>query len=162
MADALFDRAAFIEKVRRVFEPLEDLLGGGNTFDYEEAMIFSGVINESQEHIVSVPLTSTSASLNTAKHLGEHDSWVQAGKLPLFAFCMLPPTDCIHTLEPDVPYLVRGVEWEKAEVVDAEGKVARHFTTWRHWGKPKPAYHKFSGNWEIHLQTCTTVSSNQQ
>jgi hypothetical protein len=161
MADVLFDRAAFIEKVRQVFRPLEGLLGEGNAFNYDEAMIFSGVINGSQEHVVSVPLTEASVSLNTAKHLGEQNSWAQAGKLPLFAFYMMPPTDCIHTLEPDVPYLVRGVAWEKAEVVDAAGKMARHFTTWWHRGKPKPAYYRFSGNYEIHLQTCTTASSNQ-
>lgn len=161
MPDPLFDRAAFIEKVRQVFKPLEALLGEGNAFDYDEAAIFSGVINGSQEHVVSVPLTKASVSLNVAAHLGEQDSWVQAGKLPLFGFYMMPPTDCIKTLDPDTPYLVRGVSWDQAEVVDAGERLARHFTTWWHRGKPKPAYYRFSGNYEIHLETCTTASSNQ-
>ena len=162
MPDPLFDRAAFIAKVRQAFGPLEGLLSGGDRFDYDEAMIFSGVINGSQEHVVSVPLTQDSPSVDVAMHLGEQNSWAQAGKLPLFAFYMMPPTDCIHTLEPDVPYLVRGVAWEKAEVIDVEEKMARYFTTWWHRGDPKPAYYKFSGNYEIHLQTCGTASSNQQ
>jgi hypothetical protein len=161
MPDSLFDRAAFIEKVRQVFKPLEVLLGEGNAFDYDEAAIFSGVINGSQEHVVSVPLTKASVSLNVATHLGEQDSWVQAGKLPLFGFYMMPPTDCIKTLDPDTPYLVRGVSWDQAEVVDAGERLVRHFTTWWHRGKPKPAYYRFSGNYEIHLETCTTASSNQ-
>jgi hypothetical protein len=161
MPDSLFDRAAFIEKVRQAFLPLEALLPNGDAFDYDETVIFSGVVNGSQEHIVSVPLTKTSVSVNVATHLGEQDSWAQIGKLPLFGFYMMPPTDCIHTLEPDVPYLVRGIAWEKAELVDAEGKTSRNFTTWCHRGNPKPAYHRFSGNYEIHSQTCFTASSNQ-
>ena len=162
MADPMFDRAAFIRKVRESFAPLEPLLPEGDAFNYDEAMIFSGVINGSQEHVVSVPMTTDSPSFNTAMHLGEQDSWAQAGKLSLFGFYMMPPTDCIHTLEPGTPYLVRGVAWDKAEVVDAGGEMARHFTTWWHRGKAKPAYYRFSGNYEIHLETCTTASSNQQ
>jgi len=162
MSDPMFDRAAFIQKVRETFASLEPLLPEGDAFNYDETMIFSGVINGSQEHVVSVPITKDSPSYGTAMHLGERDSWAQVGKLSLFGFYMMAPTDCIHTLQPDTPYLVRAVEWDKAEVVDAQGEMPRHFTTWWHRGKPKPGYYRFSGNYEIHLETCTTASSNQQ
>ncbi len=161
MAPPLFDRPAFIAEVRPWFQPLEALLPEGDAFHYQEAMIFSGVINGAQEHLISVPLTRDSVSFHAARHLGEQAAWPQVGKLPLFAFTMMPPTDCIHTLQPDVPYLVRGISWDQAEVVDADEQLARHFTTWWHRGKPKPAYYRFSGNYEIHLETCTTASSNQ-
>ena len=62
MPDPMFDRAAFIRKVRETFAPLEALLPEGDAFDYDEAMIFSGVINGSQEHVVSVPMTTDSPS----------------------------------------------------------------------------------------------------
>ena len=54
MADSLFDRAAFIEKVRNTFKPLEASLPDGDAFDYEEAALFSGIVNGSQEHVVVV------------------------------------------------------------------------------------------------------------
>ena len=38
MSDPMFDRAAFVEKVRQAFKPLEALLSEGNAFDYEELM----------------------------------------------------------------------------------------------------------------------------
>ena len=162
MSSPMFDRAAFLDRVRQTFAPLEALLPEGDAFDYDEAMIFSGVVNGSQEHVVSVCLTRSSPSFQKAMTLGDSDSWADVGKLPMFGFYMMPPTDCIHTLEPDVPYLVRGFEWANAEVVDKDGNVAREFTTWWHRGKPKPAYFKFSGNYEIHIETCGTASSNQK
>jgi hypothetical protein len=161
MPESLFDRAAFIEKVRQAFGPLETLLPDGDAFDYEETAIFSGVVNGSQEHLVLIPLTQASVSFNTAKHLGEKTSWEDVGVLPLFGFYMMPPTDCIHTLEPDTPYLARGIAWDRAELVDAEGRVPRLFVTWWRRGEATPAYYKFSGNVWVHLETCTTAGSNQ-
>ncbi len=161
MADSLFDRAAFIGKVRQAFEPLEALLPGGDAFDYEETALFSGVVNGAQEHVVVVPLTQASVSVDTAKHLGEKTSWESVGALPLFGFYMLPPTDCIHTIKSDTPYLARGIEWSRAELVDAGGGTPRLFMTWWRRGDATPAYFKYSGNLEIHLETCTTASSNQ-
>ena len=161
MPDPMFDRAAFIEKVHQAFKPLEPLLGEGNEFDYDKSALFSGIVNGSQEHVVVVPLTQGSASFDTAKHLGEHDSWDQVGKLPLFGFYMLSPTDCIHSLEPDTPYLARGIAWNRAEMVEAGGGIPRQFLTWWRRGDATPAYFKYSGNVEIHIETCTTASSNQ-
>jgi len=74
---------------------------------------------------------------------------------------MLSPTDCIHTLEPDTAYLARGVAWDRAELVDAEGRIPRMFVTWWRRGEPTPAYYKYSGNIWVHLETCTTAGSNQ-
>lgn len=161
MPNSVFDRAAFIEKVRQTFEPLEALLHEGDAFDYEETSLFSGVVNGSQEHVVVVPLTQASVSFNTARHLGEKTSWEDVGTLPLFGFYMLPPTDCIHTIAPDTPYLAQGIAWDRAELVDAGGGVPRLFVTWWRRGDGTPAYFKYSGNVEIHLETCTTASSNQ-
>ena len=161
MPDSLFDRTTFIEKVRQAFGPLEALLPDGDAFDYEETAIFSGVVNDSQEHVVVVPLTQASVSFNIAMHLGEKTSWEDIDVLPLFGFYMMPPTDCIHTLQPDTPYLARGISWERAELVDAGGEIPRMFLTWWRRGEPTPAYFKFSGNVEIHIRTCGTASSNQ-
>lgn len=161
-ASPLFDRAAFIERVRQAFGPLEALLPYGDAFDYEEAAIFSGVVNGSQEHVVVVPLTQASVSFYIAKHLGEEASWADIDSIPLFGFYMMPPTDCIHTLDPDTPYLVRGISWDQAEVVDANDIVARLFMTWWRRGEETPAYYRFAGNVEIHLETCTTSGSDQQ
>jgi len=161
-ASPLFDRAAFVEKVRLAFEPLEAILPDGDAFDYEEAAIFSGVVNGWQEHVVIVPLTQASVSIYVGKHLGEELSWADSATVPLFDFYMRPPTDCIHTLEPDMPYLVRGISWDQAEVVNAQDVVARLFMTWWRRGEDTPAYYKFLGNVEVHIQTCTTAGTNQQ
>lgn len=161
VSEPMFDRAAFLEKVRQAFKPLEALLDEGNAFDYEETALFSGIVNGAQEHVVVVPLTQASVAFNAAKHLGEHDSWDQVGKLPLFGFYMLPPTDCVHTLEPDTPYLARGIAWDRAEMVDAGGEIPRLFMTWWRRGDATPAYYKYSGNVEVHIETCTTASSDQ-
>jgi len=161
-ASPLFDRAAFVEEVRQEFEPLEAILPAGDAFDYEEAAIFSGVVNGWQEHVVIVPLTQASLSYYVGKHLGEELSWADIDTLPLFGFYMMPPTDCIHTLEPDTPYLVRGISWDQAEVVDANDVVARLFMTFWRRGEETPAYYKFLGNVEVHIETCTTAGTNQQ
>ena len=158
----LFDRAAFLDGVRQAFVPLEALLPQGDAFDYEETAIFSGVVNGSQEHVVIVPLTQASLSFYIAKHLGEELSWAGIESLPLFGFYMMSPTDCIHSLRPDTPYLVRGIAWDQAEVVDAGGAVARLFMTWWRRGEETPAYYKFLGNVEVHCQTSSTVSTDQQ
>jgi len=160
-ASPLFDRAAFVEKVRTAFAPLEALLPDGDAFDYEEAAIFSGVVNDWQEHVVIVPLTQASVSVYIGRHLGEEMSWADIDSLPIMGFYMMAPTDCIHTIEPETPYLVRGISWDRAEVVDASGTVARLFETWWHRGEPTPQYYKFLGNTEYHACTCTTVGTNQ-
>lgn len=158
---SLFDRAAFIDKVRVAFADVETLLGTGDTFDYEEVAVFSGVVNESQEHVVILPLTQASVSFHTQKTLGDHTSWDDISKLPLYGFYMMSPTDCIHTLKLDTAYLVRAVSWERAEVVNAAGEVERMFVTWVRRGESSKAYFTFRGNVEIHLETCWTASSNQ-
>jgi len=160
-ASPLFDRAAFVDKVRAAFAPLEALLPDGDAFDYEEAAIFSGVVNGWQEHVVIVPLTQASVSVYVGRHLGEEMSWADIDSLPIMGFYMMAPTDCIHTIKAETPYLVRGIAWDHAEVVNASGVVARMFMTWWHRGEPTPQYYKFLGNTEFHATTCTTVSTNQ-
>lgn len=74
---------------------------------------------------------------------------------------ILPPTDCIRDVEFNVPYLVRGLDWDVAELVDPRGKVARTVETWWARGADEGVYYKFSGNVKVHIQTCTTVGVNQ-
>ncbi len=162
MADPLFDRPAFIEKVRQIFASLEPLLPEGDAFDYEETALFSGVVNESQEHLVIVPMTRDSVSIQKGFTLGEQESWADVGTLSAFAFLVMPPTDCIHTVSYDVPYLVRGTSWNEADVVDEHNTVIRQFVTWWHRGEPQKQFYKFYGNAVIHISNCDTVSMNQQ
>lgn len=158
---SLFDRAAFIEKVRPAFADVEKLLGTGDAFDYDEVAIFSGIVNGSQEHLVILPLTQASVSFHTQMTLGNDTSWADVSALPLFGFYMISPTDCIHTLKLDTAYLVRAVSWERAEVVNAAGGVERMFVTWVRRGEQAKPYFTFRGNVELHLETCWTASSNQ-
>ena len=126
-------------------------------------MLFSGVVNGSQEHVVVVPLTSGSHSVDIAKNsLGSTLTWNDLPDgLPLFGLLILGPTDCINGLTYDTPYLAKGVSWERAQIINAQGVFLRNFVTWWRRGDPTPAYFKFSGNMEIHLETCGTASSNQ-
>ena len=158
-----FDRAEFVAWVRELFLPIEDafLIPEMDAFDYDAAVLFSGVPNGSQEHVVVVPLTSDSHSVYVATHLGEDLAWLDVGKLNLFGVLVMEPTDCISGLVHGVPYLARGVSWTHAEIVDASDVFQRYFLTWWHRGDPRPAYFKFSGNMEIHLDSCFTASSNQ-
>ncbi|MCK5246351.1 hypothetical protein KAR02_05605 [Candidatus Bipolaricaulota bacterium] len=158
---SLFDRAAFIEKVRVAFVDVEKLLGTGDAFDYEEVAVFSGMVNRSQEHVIILPLTQASVSFHIQKTLGNDTSWNDIDKLPLYGFYMMSPTDCIHSLNLDTAYLVRAVSWERAEVVNAAGRVERMFVTWVRRGESSKAHFTFRGNVEIHLETCWTSSSNQ-
>ena len=162
--DPLFDRPAFIERVRGIFGPLEDkLLGDLDRFDYEATMLFSGVVNGSQEHVVVVPLTSGSHSVDLARNsLGSTITWNDLPEgLPLFGLLILEPTDCIHGLEHRKPYLAVGTSWDRAQIITENRVFVRNFVTWWRRGDPTPAYFKFSGNMEIHLETCGTASSNQ-
>ena len=160
-AAEMFDRDAFLARVRAAFRPLEALLPEGDEFDYEHAALFSGFLNGTDEHVVIVLLKEDSVSVERAEELGYTLQWEDVGRLPLFAVMVLPPTDCIRDVEYNVPYLVRGVDWDTAEVVDARGRVARTVETWWARGADEGVYFRFSGNMKIHLQTCTTVSMNQ-
>ena len=162
--DPIFDREAFIERIIGIFEPLQAAqLGELDRFDYEATMLFSGVVNGSQEHVVVVPLTSGSHSVDLAKHsLGSTLTWNDLpGGLPLFGLLILGPTNCINGLAYDTAYLAKGVSWERAQIINTQGVFLRNFVTWWHRGEPRPAYFKFSGNMEIHLDSCFTASSNQ-
>lgn len=157
---SLFDRAEFIDFVQQTFRPLEVLLAPGDSFDYEHAAFFSGFLNGRDEHLIVV-LEDGSPSVEKAKDLGHSLDWPDVGILPLFALMVLPPTDCIRDVEYNVPYLVRGVSWDVGDVVDARGMFVRDVETWWARGTDEPMYLKFSGNLKIHLQTCTTISMNQ-
>jgi hypothetical protein len=138
-----FDRSAFIEQVRVDFAPLEVLLGLGDALDYEQAVLFSGVLNGTDEHLVVVRLTSDSTSVSNAYRLREDLSWEDVGALPLFAV------------------MVRGVTWTTGEVVDAAGVFVRDVeVTWA-TEVTEGVWFKFAGNMKIHLETCTTISMNQ-
>jgi hypothetical protein len=160
-ATEMFDRAAFIAKVRAAFRPLEALLPDGDELDYEHAALFSGFLNGTDEHVVIVLLTEDSISVKRAEEMGYTLDWKDVGMLPLFAIMILPPTDCIRDVEYNVPYLVRGTDWDVAQLVDARGKVARTVETWWARGADEGVYYKFSGNVKIHIQSCTTVGVNQ-
>ena len=157
----LFNRAAFIVEVERTFRPLESLLAPGDRFDYEHAAFFSGYLNGRDEHLIVVLLADGSPSVAKSEDLGYSLDWPDVGILPLFAVMVLPPTDCIRDVDYNVPYLVRGVSWDVGDVVDASGAFVRDVQTWWARGTDEPMYLRFSGNLKIHLQTCVTVSMNQ-
>ncbi len=157
----LFDRGAFVDEVRDLFRPLEALLAPGDTFDYEHAAFFSGYLNDRDEHLIVVLLKDGSPSVERAADLGYTLDWPDVGILPLFAIMVLSPTDCIRDVDYEVPYLVRGVSWNVGDVVDADGQFVRNVETWWARGTDEPMYLRFSGNLKIHLQTCTTISMNQ-
>jgi len=162
-ASNLFDRAAFTDYVETTFRPLEAWLAPGDRFDYEHAAFFSGFLNGRDEHLIVVLLTETSPSIEKGKQLGYSLGWSDVGILPLFAIMVLPPTDCIRDVEYNIPYLVRGLSWDTGDVIDARGTFVRDVaTSWARGGEPaEPLYLRFSGNLKIHLQTCTTISMNQ-
>jgi len=157
----MFDRDAFLAKVRMVFRPLEALLADGDEFDYEHAALFSGFLNGTDEHVIIVLLKEDSPSVKKAEEMGYTLDWEDVGTLPLFAIMILPPTDCIRNVEYNVPYLIRGLSWDVAEAINAKGNRARTVETWWARGADEGVYFKFSGNVKIHLQTCTTVGMNQ-
>jgi len=156
-----FNRSVFVAQVRSEFEPLEALLPEGDEFDYEKAVLFSGVLNGSDEHLVVVLLTSDSVSVENARRLRSDLTWEDVGKLPLFAVMVLPPTDCIRDTEYNVPYLVRGIDWTEAEAIDEHGRFIRDVETWWEPEISQGVWFKFSGNMKVHLETCTTASMNQ-
>ena len=159
---SLFDRAAFVEQVRELFQPLEAYLNDGDQFNYDELAFFSAVLNGWEEHVVVVPLTLDSPSTVIGQHLGEDLSWADVGPLPICGFLVLSPTDCIHTLVPDVPYLIRGRAWDRSELIDAEGTFTRYFTTYWLRGASEGAWYTFRGNIEFHAYSCAIMTSNQK
>jgi len=158
---SMFDRAAFIEKVRTAFAEVEGLLGSGDAFDYEEVALFSGIVNGDEEHVIFLPLTQASVSYHLQGTLGDTKSWADIQSLPLYGFYVMSPTNCINYLALDTPYLVRAVSWDRAEVVNAAGEVARMFVSWVRRGEPAKGYYTFRGNAEFHADTCWTTSTNQ-
>ncbi len=159
----VFDRANFIREVRAAFAPLETWLASGDQFDYEHAAFFSGYLNGRDEHLVVLLLSDSSPSMEKARQLGTTWSWQGASPLPLFAVMVLPPTDCVRDVGYNVPYLVRGLTWDTGDVIDASGAFVRDVqTSWARGTEPaEPLYLRFSGNLKIHLQTCVTISMNQ-
>ncbi|MBU1049559.1 hypothetical protein KKG90_05980 [Candidatus Bipolaricaulota bacterium] len=158
---SLFDRTAFIEKVQTAFANVEKLLGSGDAFDYEEVALFSGIVNGYEEHVVFLPLTQSSVSYHLQRTLGDTKSWADISSLPLYGFYVLSPTNCINYLRMDTAYLVRAISWDRAEVVNSEGEVARMFASWARRGEPAKAYFTFRGNAEFHSDTCWTTTTNQ-
>jgi len=153
---SFFNRTAFIAQVRDAFEPLEALLPEGDEFDYEKTVLFSGVLNGTDEHLIVVRV-----SVENARRLRSDLTWEDIGRLPLFAVMVLPPTDCIRDTEYNVPYLIRGIDWTEGEAVDARGRFVRDVETWWEPEITQGVWFKFSGNMKVHLETCTTISMNQ-
>jgi len=129
-ASEYFDRDAFLRQVREDFVSLEPLLEEGDAFEYDQAVLFSGYLNGTNEHLVVVRLTSDSTSVQNALRLRSDLTWENVGPLPLFAVLVLSPTDCIRDVSYDTPYLVRALSWTTGEVVDAEGRFVRDLELW--------------------------------
>jgi len=156
-----FNRAAFVAEIREVFAPIELLLAEGDKFDYEGALIFSGIVNGWGEHVITLPLTEDSPSYQLAKLIGRELPWSNETNLPLGGFYIMDTTKCIHDLVPGVPYVIRSVSWEQAEVVDAAGQVARYFETEWIRGAEVDAWYAYSGNTFFHFGQCVIVGTNQ-
>lgn len=158
----LFDRDTFVSSVKEIFAPLELLLPEGDAFDYERTLFFSGVLNGVHEHIITLPLTTTSRSMLDATRLGQDLTWDEVDYLVLCGIYVLPPNDCIKGLDAGVPYLVRAVKWDKAEVVDCHGNVVRFFTLRWTKGAQDPEWIKYAGDNELyHAWPCIIISTDQ-
>ena len=156
-----FNRAAFVAEIREIFAPLEPLLAEGDKFDYEGALIFSGIVNGWGEHVITLPLTEDSPSYKLSKRMGTDVLWSDVLNIPLGGFYIMDTTDCIHDLVPGVPYVIRGVSWEQAEVLDASGQIARHFMTKWTRGIEVDAWYAYTGNTVFHFPVCVLISTNQ-
>ena len=156
-----FNRAAFLAEIREVFAPLEPLLAEGDKFDYEGVIIFSGIVNDWGEHVITLPLTEDSPSYQLGKLMGNELLWSDVTNVPLGGFYLMDNTDCIHDLVPGVPYVIRGVSWEQAEVVDAVGQVARYFETKWTRGIEVDEWYAYTGNTVFHFALCVVISTNQ-
>ena len=156
-----FNREAFVAEIREVFAPLESLLADGDAFDYAGALIFSGIVNGWGEHVITLPLTADSASYALAGKMGRELLWSDVTSVPLGGFYIMDTTDCIHDLVAGVPYVIRGISWEQAEVVDQYGVVARHFNTKWTRGIDVDAWYAYTGNTVFHFPTCAVITTNQ-
>lgn len=156
-----FNREAFVAEIREVFAPLEPLLAEGDKFDYEGALIFSGIVNGWGEHVITLPLTEDSPSYQLSKLMGRDLLWSDVTNVSLGGFYIMDTTNCIHDLVPGVPYVIRGVSWEQAEVVDQYGTVARYFNTKWTRGIDVDAWYAYTGNTVFHFPTCVVITTNQ-
>jgi len=93
-----FNRAAFVAEIREVFAPIESLLAEGDKFDYEGAIIFSGIVNSWGEHVITLPLTEDSPSYQLALLIDRGLPWSQEINVPLGGFYIMDTTNCIHDL----------------------------------------------------------------
>lgn len=158
---AAFNRAAFVAEIQEIFAPLQSLLAEGDTFDYEGVLIFSGIVNGWGEHVITLPLTADSPSYHTSELMGRELLWSDVTNVPLGGFYLMDTTSCIHDLVPGVPYVIRGVSWEQAEVVDQHGQIARYFNTKWTRGIEVDAWYAYTGNSVFHFPTCAIITTNQ-
>ena len=113
--DPLFDRSTFIAKVKGIFKPIERVLPKGDTLDYNRTVLFSGLPNNTNEHIVIVPLSKSSLSKQKARRLGIDLTWQEANPIALAAYYIIAPND-FSSLEAGKPYLTIAISWEKRVV----------------------------------------------
>lgn len=62
--------------MREIFKPIEAVLPKGDTLDYDRTVLFSGLPNNTNEHIVIVPVSSSSVSVQKAQRLGKDLTWM--------------------------------------------------------------------------------------
>ncbi|MFC2079355.1 hypothetical protein ACFLSZ_05190 [Candidatus Bipolaricaulota bacterium] len=156
-----FNRTAFVAEIREVFAPLESFLAEGDKFDYEGVLIFSGIVNGWGEHVITLPLTEDSPSYELSKRMGSDLLWSDVTNVPLGGFYIMDTTNCIHDLVPGTPYVIRGVSWERAEVLDQYGNLARYFETKWTRGIEVDAWYAYTGNSVFHFPVCVVISTNQ-
>lgn len=159
-----WDHAAFVEYLRGVFEPMDSLLAQtGDELDFERFRFFSGKnLNGADETVVIIPLNEDCPSYRLALLDETEVPLADIAPLPYGGFLALDPCDCFSAIENGVPYLLRVVSYEQAEMVDANGKFIRPSTTFS-WlrGGNEPEWYKFLGNVTFHFNQCITTGANQ-
>ena len=161
-----WDHAAFVEYLRDVFKPTEELLEKtGDALDFERFRFFSGKdLNGEDETVVHIPLTLDSPSHQKALLPEELMPLASIAPLPLCGFLSLDPSTCFHSVKNGVPYVYRIVDYERAELVGAKGEFVRWSTTfsWGQRGNPnEPEWYKYQGNSFAHFISCCKISTNQ-
>ena len=169
-----WDRGAFVHGLRDALAPLEHLLQPGDAFDYDRFRFFAAQgLNGGNEVLAIVPLTPESPSELARYDIGNTIFWAQAAPLPLAAFLPLDNTDCFSVFANGMPYLMRCLDWDRTEFVDATGAHVRDAsrTFWER-GSQKPEWLQFTGGApetpegsphgvNYHAPSCCTTTTNQ-
>lgn len=161
----VFDRHALVDRVRATFAELSASLEAetGDQFDFDNLRFFSATnLNGADETVVIIPLTADSPSYLVALQSEEEAPINSIVPLPHAGFLSLNPSNCFHSLENGVPYLIRMLGHESADVVNASGVWIRDATdvSWNR-GAEEPEWYKYLGNTSFHFPTCAVITMNQ-